>query len=38
MKFVVDNKDKGLYWIVERLETKYNITKEVFNTIEGHVK
>ena len=38
MKFVVDNKDKGLYWIVERLETKYNITKEIFNTIEGHVK
>tara|TARA_R100001460_G_scaffold36657_3_gene70340 strand:- start:609 stop:1190 length:582 start_codon:yes stop_codon:yes gene_type:complete len=38
LKFVVDNKDKGLYWIVERLETKYSITKQTFKKIESHVK
>ena len=29
LKYVVNNKEKGLSWIIQQLQTKYNITKDV---------
>jgi len=36
LKFVVDNKTKGLPWIIEKLETKFVITKDVHTKLKNH--
>jgi|TARA_R110002012_G_scaffold233815_2_gene407177 hypothetical protein len=33
LKYVVDNKSKGLDWIVKNISTKYNVTTKLKNTI-----
>ena len=33
LKYVVDNKSKGLQWIVDNISTKYNVTTKVKNKI-----
>ena len=33
LRYVVDNKSKGLEWIVDNISTKYNVTTKVKNTI-----
>jgi len=36
LKFVVNNKQKGLPWIMKQLQTKYTITKEVEQKLKAH--
>ena len=36
LNFVVNNKQKGLSWIIKQLETKYTITKEVESQLKTH--
>ena len=36
LNFVVNNKQKGLSWIIQQLETKYTITKEVESQLKTH--
>ena len=36
LKFVVNNKQKGLPWIMKQLQTKYTITKEVEQKLKTH--
>ena len=33
LRYVVDNKTKGLQWIVDNISTKYNVTTKVKNKI-----
>ena len=36
LNFVVNNKQKGMSWIIQQLETKYTITKEVESQLKTH--
>ena len=36
LKYVVNNKEKGLPWIIQQLQTKYNITKDVEQKLKSH--
>jgi len=36
LQFVADNKSKGLSWIIERLETKFVITKDVQTKLKNY--
>ena len=38
LKFIVDNKQKGLPWLVGRLKTKYNVTEDLVKKFESHAK